>query len=172
MSVSATITLPEQPAVGSIAYVPLGGDGYAAPFAMYQLNSVGVVNDATSGTAQLFINMDPQFQAVIQNMVFDIASAAADKELVCSISDRTGLYTDFAQVIALLPSITGISNARASWCPVPLFDVGQINGIVANVDTETLSISGQILLFNRRATEIVPLPLLLASLSRAASMIT
>jgi len=172
MSVSTVLVLPAQPASGSVSYVPLGGDGFRAPFAMYQLNSVGVVNDASGGTAQIFVDMDPQFQAVCQNMVFDIASAAADKELICAISDRSLLYSDIAQVIALLPSITGISNARASWCPVPLFDLGRINGVVANVDTETLSISAQILLFNRRATEVVPLPVLLASLSRAASMIT
>lgn len=172
MSVSDTTTLPAQPTTGSVAFIPLGGDGFMAPIAMYQLESVGVVNDASGGTAQLFVNMDPQFQAVIQNIVFDVASAAADKEMVCAITSRDGNYSDVGQVIALLPTITGVSNARASWCPVPLFDCGQINGVVANVDTETFSMSAQILLFNRRATEVIPLSILNASLTRSASMIT
>lgn len=173
VSVSATINLPDQPAdTGTISIIPLGGDGLNAPQAMYQLEKVGVTCDATSGTAQVFINMDPQYQAVAQNIIFDISSAGGDKELICAITDRSERFSDFAQVIALLPTITGVSNARASWCPVPLFDLGQINGVIANVDTEALLVSAQILLFNRRATELVPLNILVASLSRSASMIT
>ncbi len=172
MSVSSTTTLPAQPTTGAVSFKALGGDGFYAPIGMYQLESIGVVNDASGGTAQLFINMDPQFQAVVQNMVFNIASAAADKECVCAIASRDLNYSDVGQFIALLPTITGVTNARASWCPVPLFDCGQINGVVANVDTETFSVSAQILLFNRRATEIIPLSILNASLTRSASLIT
>jgi len=172
MAVSTTVTVPTQPAVGSITLIPLGGDGFYAPQSMYQLEDVAAVADATAGQLQLTINMDPQFECIVQSLTYQISSAAGDKELVCSLSDRSLAYTDFAQVIALLPTITGLGSARATWCPAPMMDVGQITGVVVNVDTEALLISGQILNFNRNASRQVPLSVLLSSLPRAASIIT
>jgi len=60
VAVTASVTLPDQPATGSVDYVTLAGDGYYAPHSMY-IVAIAADEDASGGSITLTVNPDPRF---------------------------------------------------------------------------------------------------------------
>lgn len=169
MTVSSTVTLPNQPTDGLVEFVPLGGDGYLAPLAQYIVSEFKVDGDVSGGSSQLFLNMDPQYQGLVQLISFRMDGATADVDMVCSITTKNLGFSDTWSGVLLDKTIAGITNVRGSYAPAPLFDFGQVNCVVPNVDGDDLTLGLIINCFARDASRKVPMGILLSSLPRGAT---
>lgn len=163
MAVSATLTLPGQPASGNSIFEPLGGDGTRAPLGCYQ-SSVAVAGDAGGGNATLTINFDPRYTNLCAWINLTVASAAAAPDFQCRLHGGTGTITPDVHVVGTMPhQAVETPNAAFLWFPPPLYfiQLGQIRMSVLNVDvTETYTLITQIYCFHPEVTRITPLPLL------------
>ncbi len=83
--------LPAQPAVGQVQYVPLGGDGFRAPFAAYAISSHTVAGDAGGGFAQLRISMDPRFCSLVAWTTIGITQVTPADAVLRGIVGSDGL---------------------------------------------------------------------------------
>ncbi len=161
MSVSASLTLPAQPAVGVSRFTPLGGDGTSAPLGCY-LTTLSVVGDASAGTATVILALDARFTNLIAFIDATVASAAAAPDFHLAIND--GVQNPSVIVTGTMPH-TAIETTNASflWYPPPLYWIqnGRCTGTYVNVDaTETYSITLQVYVFHPEVTRITPLPFL------------
>ncbi len=165
MSVTASLTLPAQPASGQVDIRPLGGNGYVSPQSFYLVN-INLVSDASGGTNTITVNLDPQYQGVISLMQTRLLSAAADRIV------RLTLAPEIWAAVALSFSVQGTQvvdsdvGSNLMFSPPPLFDSSRAEAIVDNVDTETFTLRMLIYNFKRDAFQKVPLNVLLASLPR------
>ncbi len=169
MSVAETITLPAQPATGDILYAPLGGDGWSAPMGMYMMNNVTLAGDVSGGTTSLTVEMDIQFESLIQMISLQIIGIAADQTYRMSIIRRRG-GTIFNAGTAFFPGVSGDTSGYRTWNPSAILDAESLLARITNNDGDSLRINGLIYVFQKRASERVPLNILLASLPRAASV--
>ncbi len=166
MSVSSTVQLPDQPALGSLTYRPLGGNGFTSPQAVYYLYNHAVAGDAMGGSAILTILMDPQFQCVVDQLAFQVQSQAAAATYRMQIELPGDDYIMYNSGTSVLESGIG----RSTWIPQPLFNIDTAALVMANVDaTETYQFSAVIYCFNKRAQELMPLNILLGSFPRSSS---
>lgn len=172
MTVTSTVSLPDQPAAGLVEFVPLGGDGYLAPIAQYILSEFAIAGDVSGGSAQLFVNMDPQYQGLVQLISFRMDGATADTDIVASITTRNLGFSDTFSGVLKDVTISGITNTRGTYAPAPMFDFGQINAVVPNVDGDSLTMGAIINCFARDASRKVPLSILLSCLPRGATFLS
>lgn len=153
MSVSATLNLPDQPAVGNVVFQPLGGNGTTAPLGSY-LAEIGVVGDASGGNATVVLNGDPRYTNMFGWVNLVIAVDAAASEFVASILRDINSLEPPPRIVGTLPHVattTSGVNAGLLWYPpAMLFDKnGTALFVTANVAvTETYSIRAQIFCFN------------------------
>jgi len=70
VAIAENLTLPAQPATGSVTYVTLGGDGYMAPFAAYSVSDWQVTADASGGRATYTLTMDDRFVGLMSYASF------------------------------------------------------------------------------------------------------
>ena len=139
-----------------------------------------LVGDASGGTQQIIFDMDPVFDALVANAMVQVAGAGA--AVVCDITvneDRySGAFDHFVGITASLAYNSTNSTARGLWTPPPLLleDISRTaSGSSARVTAQianggagvTLQFLVDILLFNKRAFEFVPLDALVGSLGRA-----
>jgi len=185
VSVTLAITLPAQPATaaeGEVEYTPLGGDGFVAPFAMYTLKNLAVVNDASAGFANIVVTMDQRYTALVSYMTIDLHQVTStNKEIRMAIGtggSSAGRLVWQTKMFALrqefAPEVSG------TWVPPGVLMKGSgpqnnpnTNFIewIANNDTsgDTLAAHGQILLFNLDVEQRTPLPIIMASRSTGGS---
>lgn len=167
MSVSSSLTLPAQPAIGSSFFVPLGGDGFTSPMSMFEV-AITQDSDASGGTNVATVNFDTRFESVVvrAEIAVDSVTAAADYAMVLnqSQSNRIGIRT---QGQTDFNALVGINHA--AWDLPPIMNAQNIRFEADNVDaTETAFFSCLVYNFNIDASRRMPLAILLASLPRAS----
>jgi len=177
MTVATVVILPAQPGSGLTEYVPLGGDGDTAPFAMYVLSNVETTMDVSGGSASIIVHMDNRYACLIDYMTLSIhqQTASVDKELAMDVIGPSGgarggtvatqgtyesLIADFAPEIAttwtppgmlLLPGADRVSRARFR-------TANDVTGDVLEGDM-------QVLLFNPDVRNRIPMWQILRNLS-------
>lgn len=167
IAVSQTVTLPAQPTVGTVNYIPLGGNGYTAPHAAYSISGFAVTGATGGGAAALRVNLDPRFCSLVGFVFFqNIQATPADAEFRMFI-DGGGSP---AQVDA--GDITSVGTVSAAslnhtWNPTPIVLFGPRAPIIGvdllNVDADVISMNTMIYLFNINARQATPMgPLLWA----------
>ncbi len=154
--------------------IPLGGNGFTAPIAAYQITGHAVTGDASSGAATLAVTMDNRYTSLISYVTFSVAQAtAADADFRATISSGTVWPTmsDSGLITAIAALVSGQTVTR-TWEPPPAILPGgattptlQIQ--MLNVDTNVVSMSALIYVFDIRSRELTPMgPLLWARGSR------
>ncbi len=164
MSVSDTFTLPDNPPTGLLSYVPLGGDGYTDPFAMYALRNFLVIGDATGGASTLTVVMDDRFCSMVS-----YASVIASGVNVNPTTVRWGLGSAVAgqtpqmfrqRVLDLGSILVSPSRLTDTWLPpaflLPGADFSSLSCAVPNEDTDVQQIFCAIFLYNINARQKVP----------------
>lgn len=171
MAVASTFTLPAQPAVGTLTYVPLGGNGFTAPHAAYAVQNFRLTGDVSGGSVKGTIVLDNRFCSLVSFVSFRIGqgtSADADYRLVVS-SDAGGvqipqiLESDLLTAISATVSTSTI-NHTSVLTPMMLPGAGNVGSIqleFLNVDDDDYRISALIYVFDIRVRETTPMgPLL------------
>ncbi len=167
MSVSDSVTLPAQPTTGSTQIIGLAGNGRVAPHSM-QVAEITLASDASGGDCLLTINLDARYENIVTWCDAQQISAAAaspyqfDLDLrpdTVSIASNGTSSNDGGLVLA------GINGA--SWNPPPLPNMRRIRLTMANVDTETTSLTIVVFNFEMDASKNIPLQTILSSLPRA-----
>lgn len=167
MSVLTELTIPVTPAGGNVVYSPLGGDGFNAPISCYLVNGVSVSGDASGGTAQVKITMDDRYQSLIATVDAKVTSQASAAQTRITIATEGPWSLGVTKLSTLDPLGTGHVN----WSPPPIFDALTLNALWDNIDaTEDYKLTAIIYNFNKRASELVPLSVLLASLPRSQTL--
>lgn len=173
MAVSATVSLPGQPANGVLDYIPLGGNGFTAPFAAWSLEQMTATGDATGGALTIGVNMDQRYVSLVAFITLAVLQAtSADADLRIQL---TGSNTTDQGENLIMPSTSATIASRTSgtvWRPTPMLlpggqgnpaDLPRISARVLNVDTDVFELSTLIYLFNIRVREVTPMgPLLWA----------
>lgn len=162
MAVTATVQLPDNPSpAGVVRFVPLGGNGFTAPFAMYTVRNFAISGDGSGGDHTLSVIMDPKFCSVVAyaSMQIDVASAnrAIHWQLSSAAVPPQFLNATLTRVDA---SLSG-SQIAHTWMPPAWINPGTAGQAptllisVDNVNTEVLNLNMAVLLFNIRARESV-----------------
>lgn len=183
MSVTRVISPPAQPAVGETKYIPLGGNGKIAPFAMYECRT-SITGDASGGIASMTSTMDPQYSAIITFVSYSVAQVTpANQQVQCRIGTGTNRVVWSRQHLAVSnqdPEIGGY------WVPPPMLLPGagdaalraqtpnewQLRVDFENVNNDLYLWNFQALLFDVDVRQLVPLPVIFASLGRSSFIST
>ncbi len=171
MAVTSTFTPPAQPTVGSLTYVPLGGDGFSAPIAAYAVHQFELVGDVSGGKNQMTIEMDPRFCSLVSFVSIAIrqgTSADAEYRLVVGTSTGVGQipsHIESGLIVAISSTVsTSEINKTSQITPMMMPGAGQAGKIqleTKNVDGDDALLNTLIYLFNIRVRETTPMgPLL------------
>lgn len=171
MAIADTFTLPAQPALGSVVYTPLGGNGFSAPHSMYDI-TFQIIGDASGGNVVLDIIYDSRFTGMINWLCMTANSAAADLGCVMVVSTAEPSGQGFQDAAPMLQA-TGLSlGTTKPWQPPPVaftstqnFDP-TITSIFANNNLKEFNFTAQIYNFAKRAREKTPMFQLAANLPR------
>ncbi len=167
MAVNAAVTLPNQPATGSVTLRPLGGNGYSSPMSAYLVRLFAVTADASGGVASLDLFMDPQFESVVSFVSLTAASAAASEQVRFDMYQRDAAAAGITRwEFPGTMSFNSDTGSTIAFSPPPLFDIGRLSMNTDNVDTEQYFLSTMVYNFKRDAAQKTPLAVLLASLPR------
>jgi len=168
MSVIETVALPAQPDAGVTNREALGGNGFNAPIGAYFLRNMQAVGDATAGVLRISVTMDPDYCAMVGYATMALAQAtpATISVLWTLLGERTPSQS---RSNSLAPSSVNISAASINdlWLP-PAFVMSGTTGntlsvAMLNVDTDVLTVSMCIYLFDIRAREAGNYPLLVGA---------
>ncbi len=168
MSVSNEVSLPDQDANGGVITLrPLGGNGFDSPHSMYMCRDIQVAGDAGGGTASLRINTDPRYESIVQLVACAITSDVASTEVRLSVyADKDRWWTALS-ADTFWTTLDGISTL--TWNPSAIVKASSVRLFTGNVDTESYRLGCIIYNFDIRASELIPLNVLVAALPRAAS---
>lgn len=180
MSVSSTVQLPNNPDSGAVDLVPLGGDGFSSPISLY-IVKVDLDSDAGGGNNRITIRFDVRYTSIVSYASLQITSGAA------AIGARLEIRTNGDENVAIqqeLPvvSVSGSNTTNAMlWTPPALMvsaahsatetDPPVLRGTIDNTDTESQILTARIYNFDKRARELAPLHVLLASLTRSVGSV-
>jgi len=170
MPVSLALTLPDQPAAGLVTWLPLGGDGFTAPHSAYLLGRVALANDAGGGLAVTTITLDPRYESIVSQVMFQKDSVAAATLFMLEVATANADYID--RIRSSADNAVGDAINSAAWSPAPFLKAATLTLTTPNTDTETNYLDALIYNFNKEASQVSPLNVLLACLPRAASLIT
>lgn len=167
MAVSTTADLPSAIAT----FTPLGGDGKASPFAMY--NTAQIVAGAVGGgRASLILSMDQRYCSQIQYIGWTIAQVTgAAVEMSVSISaasDGSSTTMGINGSCRGLDEATFTTTVEGYWTPPPTIlgpsDAPGGNPAIGlhflNVDGQNYNMFTQILLWDINVRNITPYPFL------------
>ncbi len=143
MSVSSEITLPAQPGVGRVDWVPLGGDGVTAPQGYYDID-VQLVGDASGGTASIVVNFDIRYTSLISFVNAKIEADTAAGEFSLDLERSAGI-SGGVHVVGTFPGITEgvvLVNSAYLWYPPPIFYAGDGRARFFCVNVDATSTSG------------------------------
>lgn len=169
MAVATTLNLPEQPAVGLVSYVPLGGDGWTAPHSVFEV-SVASVGTASGGNNVVLVNFDPRWQSVVTYMRCTNSSASTTLEMFMELLQvhNQPQLSAFANAVPVA-SIAGTVNLM-TWAPPPIPGMRRARMTTTNTNGDDLLFQFYLYNFNINVLQKVPLNLILASLPRAESV--
>lgn len=175
MSVAEDWTLPAQPTIGTVNYVPLGGDGFQAPFAAYNVMGAAIVGDAGGGSARVTCRMDDRFCSLVAFFTGQNAQdTPADGEFRFFLAaDQIPQQVNQGDLTALAAGVDSHSLAH-TMVPTPIVLPGGSRGPGVGADpridvrflnalADVVSMDALIYLFNIRVREVMPMgPLLWA----------
>ena len=173
MAVAQTITLPAQPADGAVQYVPLGGDGFRAPFAAYSVINMEVDHDASGGACSQTIQMDMRYVSLVSFIRSGVDQGTpADADFRHNIvGSSVPEQARNGAAVAISGTVAG-QTVTDQWDPTPVLLPGAISDVsnLPRVSTKWLNVNGDtskcnavIYLFNIRVRELTPMgPLLWA----------
>lgn len=166
MSVTETINLPAQPTTGTVRYGPMGGDGWTAPLARYEIEA-SLDMDGSGGTWRIAINMDPQFMSVValMGLLTDQGSDTIAFSMDCRL-DAANVQYRVAGDLKQLHS----TNAQALWALPPIIDPVAIDFRLVNTDTFDGIGTCTIYLFKKSAQHVVPINVIMSCLPRSGSV--
>ncbi len=169
MAITQTLTLPNQPPVGAVEYIPLGGNGWTAPQSAFAVDW-RITGDVSGGATRWVLNRDPRFEHILQFMMIESDSATA---ITYRMDIFRGISAGAVHNVGTtaLSAVIGHVLASQMWVPPPIIDPNKFEAKIDNVSTEVGKFKLLIYNFNIRASEEMPLSMLLASLSRAASAV-
>lgn len=169
ISVASAFTLPDQPTLGNVERIPLGGDGFTAPTAAYHVNGFQVNGDATGGGNFLDMTLDNRFCSLVAYVTLQLDQVTpADVGYRMSITDISGRTPPIVLQKTGDSTSSNIAavNIAETLSPVPIIlgggpGVGLISIAVRNVDLDQFSMGALIYLFDIRVRELTPMgPLL------------
>lgn len=163
MSVIVEVTLPDQPASGDVTFVPLGGNGWSAPWSMFYF-SIDVTGDVSGGIVRVDVNRDERFEHLVDFLeVQHIGSAGVF---------RMDLFRDGeSRAIATGLTLAETTIATRLWSPPAIIDPDEWKMEMPNIDGEVSKFKGVVYNFRMGASHQIPLPTLLASVRRASSIV-
>jgi hypothetical protein len=178
MSVSSFVQLPSQPAAGRVSYVPLGGNGHAAPHSA-SVVEINLASDASGGTSTLSVQIDPRYTSLVSYVAVSVSAATG------AIANRLTIANSvFDQIHNVDPTgyaaVTGATLASKLWYPAPVMCSSDattagvlgycyIQSIIPNVNGETHYLRMRFYNFDKRVRETTPLGLLFQTLPRAGN---
>lgn len=176
MSVTSLVELPNQPAAGLVQTVPLGGDGMTAPHSATQVD-INLASDASGNYNRVTIELDPRYTSLISYIAVSVAGAAA--AVANRLTIACGTFDQIHNVDNTgWAAVTGSTLAAKLWKPPAVLcgrssiptdgslDYPYIDSYIPNTNGETHYLRTRIYNFDKRARELTPLPILLASLPR------
>ncbi len=160
MSISLETILPAQPPAGEIQFVPLGGDGWTSPQSVYFLNwqSTG---DASGGTHQLRVSRDERFEQIGAYLGFRAVGVTP------RVIRFDAAVAEVVQAEHIGTAVVDATINTLMYVPPLLINTTSWTIRTTNNDTEVITFRGMIYNFNVRASERVPLHILLASFPRS-----
>lgn len=171
VAVSNSVVLPLQPSTGDVRYIPLGGDGFSAPVAAYNVIGLGVTGATGGGSASLTVTFDDRYAALLSYVSVanvQVASADADISIVLT-AGSLGMPTQALQEnVTAISAVVNAGTIRRTWSPTPVMLAGaEKRGVLSftmvNVENDAYTLSCLIYLFNIRVREMTPMgPLLWA----------
>lgn len=187
VSVASTVQLPDQPTAGVVQTIGLGGDGYTAPSNLVRV-VLSLASDGTGDTNTITIRFDSVYLSLVQFATVSVLAPTTDTPATLSISpEPKGATTNLtnANVAAnfTIPIVDfgGSALSRVIWTPPPVLVVADpsstatdspvIEAVIPNVNGETQIVAAWIYQFDKRAAEVTPLPVLLASVPRSGDLL-
>ncbi len=169
MAVAVEITLPAQPAIGLVTYVPLGGDGWTAPHSVFEV-SVASVGDASGGNKVVTVNFDARWQSVVTYMRATNDSASTTIEMFMELlqnhnQPQLSAFCNAVPVAAIANTVN-----LMTWAPPPIPGMRRARMTTPNVNGDDTLFQFYLYNFNINVLQQVPLNLILASLPRAESV--
>jgi len=174
ISVAEQLILPAQPTTGTVDYLPLGGDGFSAPFAAYNIRNFGITGDGSLGSAQLQVVMDQRYCSLIAYvMVRNEQDTVADADIRIRLSALRIAGCDLSETVEAMSALLGVATLTRTWEPPPVVLPGSggvgtfLNFRMANLTDDDLFLDALIYLFDIRVRELTPMgPILWARGSR------
>lgn len=156
MAINESVTLPDAVAT----YIPLGGDGLSAPFALYQIDKT-VAGDVSGGAITSNFVLDARYCSMIRWIGMAIGGVNADVEYRISIGAETKMA--ITGTLVGVASTVSSEGAAGYWVPPQtVLPPGQtVSTGFTNVDGDTFRISMEVLLWNIRVRELSPWPYLM-----------
>ncbi len=170
-AVTTTLTLPGQPAAGTVEYVPLGGDGFYSPIAAYSLANIGATGAVGGGALTVRVNMDTRYCSLISYVSIGLVQATpADVEVRFTIADTKARVPRLVEQgdVTFVDSDISVATIAKTWNPPATVLPGGtiapfVQLVVVNIDADIMNLDALIYLFNVRARELTPMgPLLWA----------
>lgn len=168
MAITLDVTLPEQPPTGSgIEYIPLGGNGFNAPKSAFYGN-LQVTGDVSGGIVTMSVFRDPRFEHVVSFLACEkLQTDTAGFRM--SIGRRAMSVHNEGSTIA--SAVTGDSFTGSIYAPVAMLDASVWQLRMENADGIVMRFKFLVFNFNIEASLRTPLPILLASLPRAPTLV-
>lgn len=167
MALSESITLPDQPAGGSIEYIPLGGNGFDSPRSAFY-GSVNIVGDVSGGLITISVFADPRFEHVVAFLACDKLQEAAAGFRFSIGRASTSIQTEG---VTKASGMSGDDFSSIVYAPVAMIDATHWALRMTNVDGVDTRFKFLVYNFNIQASLKVPLSVLLASLPRAPTIV-
>jgi len=166
VSIVRVTALGQQPTEGSIEQIPLAGDGRTAPASAYVVD-FHITGDASGGFVHMSVTKDPRYQHLVQLLSLESDSATA-------VLYRFDLFrTDLVAFhqIGTTDTITLASTlVNVVWTPPAIIAPSKWAGRMVNGDGDLHKFKCIVYNFDIEAMLKTPLPILFASLPRAASV--
>ncbi len=167
MSVSSAVTLPNQPTVGTVFEIPLGGDGFTAPRSVYAVE-VTLTHDASGGNAGIIVTLDPRYTELVSYICCTLTSASTDPTPCQFVVLQNGDDVWTNVVNCQLLGATAVGEVRPPGMllvttpgGIPQAQVNQLN-----VDGDTTKLNMRIYNFEREMIRKVPISLAMFAIPR------
>ncbi len=166
MSVTETVVLPAQPAVGFADFVPLGGDGWSSPQSMVIIRDFVLAGDATGGTSTFFVETDARFSCIVPWIQIGVVGATAAEDFSLALTSR--LRQSQGQNVQLNgeTQFTTLGGGFCFWSTPPVIDVDRFQFTFNNTDGDSHVMNAIVYNYQLRASEKVPISILLDVLPR------
>ena len=168
MAITETLVLPAQPASGTVTYVPMGGDGFSAPFAAYVINSFRQTGDAGGGSLAANVTMDQRYTSLASYVTTIVQQAIdADIDIRYRLAGAAGGGQAHGELLEFTSGTISAATINNTWVPEPEILPGgggaSISQTIVNLLNDVFDLSALIYLFDIRARELTPMgPLLWA----------